>query len=372
MGQKTKAQKGNRPLLLVALLLLVLLALGLLLRLCRTNPALARLTGLGGAEAAETSLRFTGGTGEAFALAGDNLAVASSTGAQLLSLSGTTVASSSFAMDQPAVSASASVSLFYDAGGTAAVAIAADGTVTNLAPGYPILSGDVSENGYVTLTTEYPGYRGRVTVYSPQLSPLFQYDSGESGYPLCARVSPQGLLVASCVSSGGSVLRVFALDSETERGSYTAPGELILDFDFLEDGAIAAVTGNELLFLDSSAALSASRSFDGKYLADYCLTGKCAAVLLHNNRSGNEGELWNVNARGRVVGRLETSRAVSGLSADGEKLLVQYSDELTLYNASLSDDVSYQHVENVKRALLRPNGSALLLSSYGADTVSFG
>ena len=72
-----------------------------------------------------------------------------------------------------------------------------------------------------------------------------------------------------------------------------------------------------------------------------------------------------------MVEELEIDRAINGLSVSGEYLLVQYADEVTLYTSDFRDDISCQRAENVRRALLRKDRSALLLGSYGADLIRF-
>ncbi len=373
MNKSGSSEKQNILLLLLLLILLaaVLLSLGIrLFHATSLGSRLLELSGLkkgGGADSLYYSM-----AGETFALSGDALAIASTSDFQLIARDGTTLLAAPADLKRPAIAASDTLCVFYDVGGTAMYAATPDGAYTDLTQVFNILSADVSEGGYLTVVTDSPGYNGRVTVYNSHLTALFRFESGESGYPLCARISPDKRLVVSCVSAAGSVLRFFALDSETELTSYTAEDTLILDFGFLNDGTIVAITDKGLLLLSSSLELTARMNFGSALLADYNLSGPYVTVLLHQSYSGNRGELLNVSSTGEILGTLPVDREVAGLSGRDGKLLVQYSDELTLYDAALTDDVSYQHVENVKRALLCADGSAMLLSTYSADIVQFG
>ena len=125
------------------------------------------------------------------------------------------------------------------------------------------------------------------------------------------------------------------------------------------------------MLLDAQGSVLTRVDYAEQHLYDYCLTGGCAALLLHNNRSGNEGRLVTVKSDGSAVEELEIDRSVNGLSVSGDFLLVQYAEEVTLYTADFRDDISCQRAENVRRALLRKDRSALLLGSYGADVIRF-
>lgn len=373
MSSKKAASKEN-ILLALLLLLLTMLVAGLAVRAFRSSPALNRLlilVGLREERAVSESVSFDVGTAEGFAVAGENIAVVSATGAQLLDNAGETLARASFAMEKPAVSASPVNTAFFDAGGSSLYIISTDGSYTDLSLTEALYSVDVSRDGYVTLCSECPDYLGRVTVFSPELSPLFQFDCGQSGYPLCARVSPEGVLVLCCVSRAGTVLRWYNLDSTEELASYSIENRLFFDFDFLQDGTLAAISEDGLLFFDGSGTFLSELSFGGSYLGDYCLSGRNVLVLLRDNRSGTAGAIFSVCSDGSTVGELRIDRGVTSLSACESSVLVLYSDELTLYSDELVEDVSYQHVENVRRAMLREDGSALLFNSYGANIIHF-
>lgn len=377
MAQSEKpAGTGKQNTLLQTLLiaLLVLLVFGLFLRFFRANPSVQRvmeLVGLRQAEPARTSFIYPSGAGEIFDLCGDRVAVASTTGIQLLETDGSAVAAEALAMDRPAITADGSLCCFYDAGGHEMRVVGNDAYITPLYFEERILFADLSRDGYLTVVTEFADYKGRVSVYNAGLNLLFTLDCDASGYPLSARVSPSRRLVVNCVSSTGSSLRFFDLYQESEKGSFHLEDRLILDFDFLEDGTVAAVTEDELLLLDAQGSVLTRVDYAEQHLYDYCLTGGCAALLLHNNRSGNEGRLVTVKSDGSAVEELEIDRSVNGLSVSGDFLLVQYAEEVTLYTADFRDDISCQRAENVRRALLRKDRSALLLGSYGADVIRF-
>lgn len=370
MTPKPQHENLSMAIRVTLLALLILTVVVVLWYLLYYNPLIARILELTGLseEKSTASFRFTG---EAYALAGDKLAVASPVGAQLMDSSGVLHAAESFPMDNPALSASAVLSVYYDVGGTAFCVIMADGEVVLLPQDYRILSADVSRDGYVTVVTEYPDYKGRVQVLSPGLTPLFLLDCGSSGYPLCARVSPRRHLAVCCVSSLGSTLRFFSLDSENELATLTLENTLVLDFNYLEDGSMVAVTEDSLLFLSEDGTLLECVEFDVGYPVDYCLTGDCAAVLLRTEHSGSLGRLCTYAGSGELRGSIAVERDVLSLSVREGQILVLYADEMTLYPTDFSDSISYQRISNGHQALLCGKNRAMLLGTYGAEVIRF-
>ena len=112
---------------------------------------------------------FDAGSGQAFAAAGNGLAVANAAGLELLDGDGTPVTSMLMQMENPAAAGCENFAVFYDLGGTRLAVAWFDGTVQELDVPGAILSATVSETGYIALTTESRGYRALVTVYDPSL-----------------------------------------------------------------------------------------------------------------------------------------------------------------------------------------------------------
>ena len=367
----SETKKADLPLRIALLITLALSLLAIIVRIVYGGGFISRvleLTGLKEEESVVSTYLFSG---ESFAMCGDKLAVASSVGAQLIEESGRVLCAESFAMDDPAVSASVALSVFYDVGGTAMCVISPLAESILCPMEYPIRFADVSKGGHITVVTDYPEYRGRVTVYSSTFSPLFTLDCGVSGYPLAARVSNDEHLVINCVNSLGSTLRFYALNSEKELNCFEAGVQLILDFDFLTDGTLAVLSEEALYLLDSSGKLLSTVALEDMVLADYCLTGRCAYLLLHNDQTGQEGVLRSYSSKGDLVGELKLERDVYSLSALDRQLLVLYPTELTLYHEDFGDDISYQRVANSTRCLMAGESKALLLGKSGAELIRF-
>lgn len=361
-GQQRRARTK-----LVALILLCAAALLLLLwNVLRDSGVLG-----GGTHLAESAFTYSAGGSPCFDAAGSGLAVSSTTGLALFDGTGARRAEDVFSSDTPACSGSAELSVFYDVGAYGLRAVGADGKVRTLDTDGPVIFADVNEAGVLAVTSEYAGYKGCVVVYDKKLSPLFRWDSG-SAWPVTARVSPEDILCVNCTAAGGSVLRFFRMDQETELGSYAADGELILDFGFLNGGVTAAVTETRLILLDKTGQEISTWSLEGRYLTGYWLDGAFAALVTSPYHSGGGAIITCLDPDSGLLGELDTGREVTALSAAGKRLLVLYPDEATLYTDQLREIVSYQKVQNVKQIFLRADGTALLAGAYGADCIDFG
>lgn len=367
----TALKKHQLPLRVIVMCLMAL-SVVLVLALSITGGSFfARLLVLLGLREEDNAVTAFLLSGESFAMAGDKLAVASSVGAQLMDENAVLLSAESFAMDDPAVSASGALSVFYDVGGKAMCVISASGESVLCPAENRIRFADASDTGYVTVVTDAPDYRGRVTVYNASFSPVFTLDCGVSGYPINARVSPGEYLLVNCAGPAGSTLRFFSLHSETELACLDTGERLILDFDFLEDGTVAVLTEEALYLLTEKGEQRACIELEGEVLADYCFTGRNALLLLHDGLTGNSGRLLSISSRGETVGELETDRPVCSLSAKGRQILVLYPSELTLYHEDFREDISYQRVANSTLCLLAAESRALLLGRSGGELIRF-
>ncbi len=306
-----------------------------------------------------------------YAPAGTGLAAATTAGFQVFASDGSVTTERVQPMDTPVCAASSWLCIFYDVGEPDLVTVRADGVTQVLETEGGVTFAHANDDGALAVVAEREGYKGSVTVYDRRLTALFRWDSG-SGYPVTARVSDQGVLVVNCAGDQGSVLHGFRTDQEDELFSYTAPGELILDFGFLSGGSLAAVTESRLIVLDESGEEILSHPFPEAYLTAFSLEGDVAVVAASTRSVGGSTVLTVADGRGRVLEELDTGREVLGLDTSGNRVLVLYPTEATLYSSRLEDIISYQKVENVTQVFLRADGTALLAGPSGVTGVYFG
>lgn len=307
------------------------------------------------------------GSDQRFALCGDGLAIASTTGLQLTDDSGRTLAKTIFSMEAPAVDSCDSAAVFFDVGATALYGVTAHGETTQIEPEGLIISADMAENGFLTVCTEETGYKGLVTVYNAVFEPVYRWYSG-SGWLLKAAVSPDGNhMAAICAESGGTVLHIFSLSSTKEKSSLILSDRLFFDLMWLSDNRLCLLSEDELIFTGINTAQEVSVSFGDSYLVDYACSDGTVAVFLSRYLTGGTGTLSCYDSDGRLSASAETDRSLVGLSRYGDRTLALYSDCCVLYTASLEEKTLDEDVIGFRGALLRSDGKALMLSAYSGE-----
>ena len=375
MKQKNEKKRGlfRAILAVVAALILIVGALLVLLYRDKLTPERLSDTFAGENRAADDAEPFTYeiGSGQVFAMAGNNLAVASTTGVQMLNDKGETTLREVFSMNSPAICSVEKYCVFYDAGGTALRLCTADGSAKSLTEKNKIVSAHVNENGLVSVITEDTGYKASVTVYDTQLQPLFAWHSG-SAYLLGAQVSPNSrTLSVLCADTEGCRVMFFSLSSEKPLGSFEAGGELFWDLRWMGRDRLCVLSDKSMVFLDANAKQTSRFDFGDRYLLDYDIGGSFAAIVLGEYRSGGSSELVTVDSDAREKGRTGVrQRDILSVSISTNGVLVLYADSLELLTDSLSPVNSTQDVLGVKSALLRKDGKCLMLSAYSAELIS--
>ena len=312
-------------------------------------------------------------SGEApfYAAAGNGLAAATTEHIQLFSQAGKCVAQADVSLSDPVCAGSAVVSIYYDLGLPGMYALFPDGACRTVETDGGVIFADVNETGLVTVLLEKSDTLGTVMVLDTDLTPLFRWEAG-TAYPVSARTSRDDLLGVCCVSPEGSTLRFFRIDREEEQSRFTLPDELIVDFGFLSDGTVAAVTDNQLLMLDSSGQVISVHPFEGSHLNAWSLQGNFAALATVSGLSGGSAVLTTLDSRGQILGSSNAPRNVEALSVGNNAVLVLFTgEESTLFNAALEEQVSYQPAEDVTQVFFTPGGMAFFAGASGVTQIDF-
>ena len=311
------------------------------------------------------------GSGQAFALMGDGLAEVSSSGLRVFRASGELAAEDLTAFSDSAVAACKNLALFYDIGGTVCKAVFSDGTVRELDAGDGMVSASVNDSGYIATVCLSSGSRALTRVYSPQAQLLYEWYSG-SGYAVSACVSPNNrMLAVLCVNSGGSAVHLFRLNAEEEAASYTCDGELLFQIDFMSSDRLCAAGDKGLYFLNADGEEISRFSFQDARLAACDFSGTHFITVCLTGGAYSTDTLLTLDPDGKVLGSTALNSGFTSLSVTGRKILLASPSGLTLFSENLEEEQSREMLFTAKKALLRPKGDVLLLSSYGAEVFSF-
>ena len=331
----------------------------------------------GSASSGEERYRYDASPGNRFAVLGNQLVVLSDTSLCLLNKDGGETWSTQVKMTAPALSQGGGRVVAYDIGGRSLYVLDKTGGIFHLEMGEdePLISATLNGRGMLAVTAQRQNAKGAVYVYGASLEQE----------PLCRVISGERFVAEARVSGDGNTLAVVRLGQEG--GVFVSNVEL---YDLRQSGAISSfenydirdalvlVTGEqegELTMVSDTCVTCASYSgkesthysYGGDHLRDYSLGDSFTALLLNRYQAGNVGRLVTLDASGGELASLDIHEEIRGLSAAGRYLAVLYTDRLVVYNQDLQVYASLRGITDISAALMRADGSALLLSSESAS-----
>ena len=311
-----------------------------------------------------------------FAALGDRLVVLSDISLRVLSKDGGEVWSASVNMSAPHLVQNGDRAVAYDVGGTTLYVLDQNGEVAALTAGNeePFIAATLNEKGWLAVTAKKKNCKGWVGVYDKDMELVFEFKSSR-------RFVEDAYVTDDCASLGAVTLgqenSVFV--SNIVLYDLTKPGEAepVADYDVAnglvaaigeQEGKLVTVSDTRLTLADSKGEITGTYSYDGAYLREYDISGDgYTALLLNRSQSGSVGRLVTVSADGEELGSLDVRDEVLSMSACGRYLAVLYYGSLVVYNENLEVYASLKGTENARGALMRQDGSVLLLSSESAE-----
>lgn len=322
------------------------------------------------------SFHYDGTAKDSFVTVGSKLLVSSGAGLHLYSGGGAQFAAHQSALDTPVAQSAGPYALAYSPGGKDLFVCHEKGEEIFSVDGITgdILSARINSSGYLALTTRASGYKGSVTVYDAELTPTLQLNLSSS-FLTDALISSDNKSLAAVTMGQGesgfqSTLALYALSRTADQTSPDAVcplgGNLVLDLD--EDTAGYWALGDlSLALADHSGAPVGSYDYAGRYLKEFSLGGEGFAVLLLGKyRAGTVSDLVVVDSTGAAAATLSVSEQILSLSAAGRYLAVLTADRLEIYTSDLTPYASLTGLQGVRKVLMRPDGTALLIGNSTA------
>lgn len=356
-------------------LLVLVLVLGVVLAAAYRDgtgfDALRRRINYGGqGSGGQTVYEYDSSSQNRFADLGGALAVLSDTRLQVLSEAGEEVWSSAVNMKSPALHSGGGRAVAYDVGGTELYVVSGSGELLHLTGGETLIAARLNADGWLAVTSEKQACKGCVTVYNQALETVFVFNSSDR-FVTDACVGRNGRYLAAVTlgqESGTFVSSVVLYDMKSEEpmADYSVPDGLVAAIAEL-GGRLATVSDTCLTLAGPDGVVSASYHYGGAYLRGYTLgADEFSALLLNRYQSGSVGRLVTLDRDGGLLASLEVSQEVLGLSAAGRYLAVLYADRLVIYNQELQIYAALNGTDFASGVLMRPDGSALLLSASSA------
>ena len=307
-----------------------------------------------------------------FAMLGDHLVVLSDKSLRLLSKNGEDVWDTQIKMNHPALVSGGGRAAAYDVGGTELILLDERGEVKTLhrKKESPILSVTMNDAGWMAVTSQEHDYKGRVTVYNAQASQVFVFNSSRRFLmDACVTNDCKDLAAVTLGQENGTFISniiLYHLDQTKPYANYNIENGLAMTIDD-HAGKLAAVSDTGVTFASPSGVVEGTYSYQNEYLHGYNLDGKnFVTVLLNHYQSNSVGRLVTIDSKGEELGSLEVNQEIQSISASGRYLAVLYMDTLVIYTPDLDVYASLQGIRSAKEVLMRPDGSALLLSEEEA------
>ena len=307
-----------------------------------------------------------------FAALGDTLVVLSNTSLRLLGQDGEEVWSANVQMESPALSTGGGRAVAYDVGGRELYVLDAEGLVSELRAEEeePFIAASLNEKGWMAVTAEKQNYKACVSVYNAKLEKVFDFNSSRRFVADACVTDDCAFLAAVTLGQedGTFVSNVVLYDlTQTEPvADYSVRDGLVMCIT-QQNGTLVTVSDNKLTFADTGGQIAGEYDYTSSYLREYDCGGDGYTVLLLNRyQSGSVGRLVTVGTGGEELASLDVHEEVLSVSAVGRYIAVLYTDSLVVYNPDLQAYATLKGTGYAKEALVRADGSALLIASESA------
>lgn len=304
------------------------------------------------------------GTRQCFAMAGDTLISAAGNGVRGFDLMGETVFDLQLDMTYPAVCSNGEQAVVYDIGGGNIVC--SDGSALSFENA--IINVSLSEDGHLAVCAEEPGYKGAVTVYSPEMKQVYKWYCAES-WIIAAAVSPDGeSLAVLCSDEAGSRIRIFSLDSEAERGSYSAP-ESLNELIWLDD-TICGIGSDGIYFCNAEGREKDSYEFGGLNFERCRVWDGKLVIELREHSFGGAGELVIIDDGASERGRISCPDEIISLDCGDDGILCLTQSRVILYDGEYKEAFSAD-ITGAEAAFMRHAGDILAVGGGNARVIEY-
>lgn len=337
--------------------------------------ALRRYFAYGTAESSggATDYTYDASPSNRFAALGDSLVVLSDTEVQILDSDGQQIyAASVGGMKSPALAKGGGRVAAYDVGGTELYVLDEKGELAHLSADAqePYLSVTLNDKGYMAVTAEKKGAKGCVSVYNEHVKKVFEFNSSERFVTTAAVTEDCRRLAAVTLGQEDSVfvssIVLYDLTKEEPQNSYSVENGLVLAIT-ADSRGITTLSDTCLSVADEDGKLTGGYDYTGEYLRGYDLGGDGFSVLaLNRYQSGSAGRLVTVDEAGQELASLDVNEEVLSVSAAGKYIAVLYADRCVICHADLQVYAELSGTDYARAALVRTDGSALLISSERA------
>lgn len=373
-GPKKRTRLSRRFLLFFAILVLV--CLFVLVQNQFGGGSLRRIvymigSGVSGT-ADETSISFDSSDTNRFHLFQPGLAVLSSDGLRMYTISGKEKNFTPLVYRNPALTGCKKTVAAFDRGGKQLTVVNGKKTLLTQEAPAPIIGVNMNRSGAFSMITDGPDCKALVTVYSASLKEVYKLYSTEQ-YVVDAAVSNDGKRMAAlCFSAKNGqfegAVTFYRLDEEAPYATVALPDSMPVRASFGDGGELVVLCEDRLIRFQESGEKKSEILFDGKEVMHCSLESpKFGAVLLNQYSTGGYAELA-VSARNETTpARIQFSEDIFYLSAAGNYIAVQFLDRIVVYKSDLTEYHTYEIPTGARSCIMREDGTVLVLGSNWAN-----
>ena len=319
------------------------------------------------------SFRYEGRYSDLFSDLNGDLLIASPSAARLYSAGGVEYLSLPCQLKQPGLSSRDGLAVVYDVGGSNLLGVQdrQEAFSLSLDSSKQLLSANLSENGWLAVTTKETGYKGVVTLYHGSADPVIALRIS-SRFLTDAVPSSDGknlavLAVGLEENTFASTLLLYPTDGSQEPFAQCSLGnDVILSLHYA-DGYYWTLGETSLSIVGEDGALAGQFDYSDQSLKSASLGGDgFATLLLGKYRAGSAAELVTVDQQGQSLGRLSIQEQVLSLSAAGRYVAVLTADQLDIYTKDFTLYDCLTGTQGARQVVLREDGSAFLIGSESA------
>jgi hypothetical protein len=314
---------------------------------------------------------YDGDPSNAFAAYNGGLLVASGTGVRFFGRLGTRYVDETAALTNPAISASGKLAIAYDVGGGTLLGLTGNDITFRLTlpEGGGIFSARANGAGWCAVTTTESGYKGAATVYNAKHEKVFAFDSAERFITDAVVTGDNSTLAAVTIGQTGgafeSCLVRYRLADGKKLEETSLGDRVVLQLGTLGD-TFCAVCETETVFYTPGGALSVY-GYNRENFRGFSLGGDgFVALATSRYKAGSLGRLVTVDASGEALGEVQLTEELLDVSAAGRYVAALFADRLDVYTRDLALYSQLQGTENARSALMRPDGTVVLIGAQSA------
>lgn len=294
-----------------------------------------------------------------------------------LTISGNDIYSSSISYQNPQCVTFGDYAVVFDLDGYAFTLVDTDKVLYSKPTENKIKAVDVSENGTVAVITDSDSSYGVLLLYDVNGTPLSQWSSYNSGYPIsCAFNGDSSLLAVSTLNTNGAVVvpyvRLFTL-TEGDKGTEVADNAIFTTEDSVIFSTLYFV-GDKIYCFTCNSVYQISGTEMSKIDFDFSSINRVTLVgdkmyIVYSDGVSQLNKLAIIDGNNTVLYKSDIGSEVNAVCTNGDLYAISVDKRIFIYRGSaLTDDISVD--EDILRMGFISGDKLCVVSSGGVHTVN--